>query len=169
MPVLVKELAQSAKALGAAGFEARFGSAALLLKPPKVERDRAGMQLVAAGTVPMTSAKQHLDDLLVMLRGFRELSVFWLQKPDTALGRAPDCDVLLDEGSVSGHHARLTRDAAGWHVHDGGSRNGTWVNGRPIGPARQRLTDGDTLTFGEAQVIFLTARTLADQLASLGA
>lgn len=50
------------------------------------------------------------------------------------MGRAPDCDVVIDDGHVSSHHARLAVDADGAWLHDLGSTNGTFVG-------RERLQD----------------------------
>ena len=49
------------------------------------------------------------------------------------IGRAPDCDLILDQSEVSRHHAELLRiDAATYEVRDLGSTNGTRVNGVPV-------------------------------------
>jgi hypothetical protein len=63
------------------------------------------------------------------------------------VGRAPACEIRLDDTYVSSFHARLySRDGA-WYVEDLGSTNGTWVNHRRItGPAR--LRPGDRVQVG---------------------
>ncbi|GBD35125.1 ABC transporter ATP-binding/permease protein [bacterium HR36] len=45
------------------------------------------------------------------------------------IGRAPDCDIVVDHPQVSARHCRLTRTEAGWVLADLGSTNGTYVNG----------------------------------------
>ncbi|KPJ53943.1 MAG: hypothetical protein AMS16_05020, partial [Planctomycetes bacterium DG_58] len=53
-----------------------------------------------------------------------------LNSPRLVIGRAAECDVVLEEPAVSRHHAELFCDPFGrWWVHDLGSRNGTKVNG----------------------------------------
>jgi pSer/pThr/pTyr-binding forkhead associated (FHA) protein len=52
-----------------------------------------------------------------------------LVKPELVIGRRPGCDVRLDFENVSGKHAYLTIINGIWHVRDGGSTNGTSVNG----------------------------------------
>jgi FHA domain len=49
------------------------------------------------------------------------------------VGRGPDCDVVLQDGQVSHHHAQLAVEAAGAWVSDLGSTNGTFVDGMRIG------------------------------------
>jgi pSer/pThr/pTyr-binding forkhead associated (FHA) protein len=52
-----------------------------------------------------------------------------LLKPELVVGRRPGCDVRLEFENVSGKHAYLTLINGIWHVRDGGSTNGTSVNG----------------------------------------
>ena len=43
-------------------------------------------------------------------------------------GRADDNTIILDEETVSGHHARLSFQGGQWLLEDLGSKNGTAVN-----------------------------------------
>jgi pSer/pThr/pTyr-binding forkhead associated (FHA) protein len=52
-----------------------------------------------------------------------------LLKPELVVGRRPGCDVRLEFENVSGKHAYLSLINGIWHVRDGGSTNGTSVNG----------------------------------------
>ena len=65
------------------------------------------------------------------------------------IGRRPDCDLVLRDDAVSGHHARIAWDGAGWQVEDLGSKNGTYVNGRPAKSAIA-LRSGDAIQVGSA-------------------
>jgi serine phosphatase RsbU (regulator of sigma subunit) len=69
------------------------------------------------------------------------------------LGRHPDCDIVLEEGAVSRHHAVVTRDEAGYFLEDLKSRNGTFLNSQPI-DGRARLEDGDEIQICETHFIF---------------
>ena len=42
------------------------------------------------------------------------------------IGRAPGCEILVDDGRVSRSHARLTPTADGWLLEDLASTAGTW-------------------------------------------
>ena len=55
-----------------------------------------------------------------------------LVKPELVIGRRPGCDVRLEFENVSGKHAYLTMINGIWHVRDGGSTNGTTVNGAKL-------------------------------------
>jgi FHA domain/Domain of unknown function (DUF1707) len=71
------------------------------------------------------------------------------------IGRTHDCDLRIENMSVSRLHAQLNRGEDGWLLNDLGSHNGTRVNGWlvrepvPIHP-------GDLIQFGSATFIVQT-------------
>ena len=68
----------------------------------------------------------------------------------TIVGRGRSVDVRLDDPSVSLLHAEIVRRGPYAYVADLGlSRNGTRVNGRPVG--RRVLGDSDVVAFGAAR------------------
>ena len=71
----------------------------------------------------------------------------------TSIGRSPDCDIFLDDVTVSRHHAVLIRRDNGFVIEDHGSLNGTFVNRRRIESAE--LADGDELQIGKYRLTFL--------------
>jgi pSer/pThr/pTyr-binding forkhead associated (FHA) protein len=68
------------------------------------------------------------------------------QRIELSIGRARDCDFVIDEPTVSRHHAVLRRTPEGWAICDIGSTNGTRVNGWRVDEAALRV--GDELTIG---------------------
>ncbi len=80
------------------------------------------------------------------------------------VGRAGDSDIVLGRNSVSKLHAFFTKDAqtGTYWLTDAGSRNGTRVNGNPIGSGqRVALSDGDRVSFGgDLEFSFFTPRGL---------
>jgi FHA domain/Domain of unknown function (DUF1707) len=67
------------------------------------------------------------------------------------IGRAPDCDWVIADHSVSRRHAELRRGPGGWLLRDLGSTNGTRLNGwRVTGPVEVRA--GDQLGLGQRSV-----------------
>jgi hypothetical protein len=85
----------------------------------------------------------------------------------TTVGRGRGVDVSLDDPSVSRLHAELVRRGEHVYVSDLGlSRNGTRVNGRPVG--RRLLEEGDVLSFGACRTRVLgLAADLVDDAAEL--
>ncbi len=68
------------------------------------------------------------------------------------LGRGPICDVVLDDRTVSRHHAQLRRDRDLWVLTDLASTNGTYINGWHIREAV--IHGGDEVCFGDARFVF---------------
>ncbi len=75
-----------------------------------------------------------------------------LDRPLLTLGRSRDCDIPIDDPSVSRRHAELHRDSDGFTLVDLGSTNGTQVNGRKID--RVPLQNGDRITLGQTELRF---------------
>lgn len=70
----------------------------------------------------------------------------------TLIGRLPECDLQLDDPSVSRRHARLTERAAGWSIEDLDSTNGVRVNGTTV--RQTSLSEGDTIELGTIRLTF---------------
>jgi hypothetical protein len=71
-------------------------------------------------------------------------------RPSVTIGRAPDCDCMISDPTVSRHHAELRREGAEWILADLGSTNGTRLNGwRVTGSVAVR--PGDQVAFGGAR------------------
>jgi pSer/pThr/pTyr-binding forkhead associated (FHA) protein len=84
-----------------------------------------------------------------------------------SVGREPTSDVHLDwDSEVSRVHAILERVGDAWTlVDDGLSRNGSFVNGRRV-RGRCRLDDGDAITVGHTQIVFVTGAAAAQTTAT---
>ena len=67
----------------------------------------------------------------------------------TRIGRANGCELQIESGSVSRHHALILVGPRDSIIEDLNSTNGVLVNGRKI--TRQMLSDGDAVTIGEIQ------------------
>ena len=63
------------------------------------------------------------------------------------LGRAPDCELVFDDDTVSRRHAALRCRDGRWYLTDLASSNGTWVGGRRIFDAE--VVAGDEIGLGE--------------------
>ncbi len=55
-----------------------------------------------------------------------------LDRPESVLGRHPECDVVIDVGAVSRYHCKIHGDGTRFSVEDLKSRNGTFVNEQVI-------------------------------------
>ena len=63
------------------------------------------------------------------------------------MGRAPECELLLDDTYVSQQHARLFGKNGSWYVEDLGSTNGTFVNEQRLA-APAMVQPGDRIRVG---------------------
>jgi hypothetical protein len=71
----------------------------------------------------------------------------------TRIGRSPDCDIFLDDVTVSRNHAVLLVRDGKYYVEDQGSLNGTFVNRHRIESAP--LEEGDELQVGKYRMTFI--------------
>ncbi|WP_224244615.1 FHA domain-containing protein [Hyalangium gracile] len=107
-------------------------------------------------TVPDTRPRRH---------GAAEPLVFELRKrtmggADITLGRAPDCDLVIEDATVSRLHACFRQEphTGMWHVVDAESHNGTFQAGVLIVPGRPTpLFERASLRFGGVEMAFLHA------------
>ncbi len=71
---------------------------------------------------------------------------FGLGDRPVTVGRAPDCDLVLNDPTVSKHHLELRRQGNDVLLVDLGSTNGTRVN--DVGIRERVLADGDEIRLG---------------------
>ena len=92
--------------------------------------------------------------LIVRSGGGRAGEHFLLESEMTTVGRSPDCDVFLDDVTVSRRHAQVLRRDGQFVIEDKGSLNGTFVNRRRIESGA--LEDGDEVQIGKYKLTFLS-------------
>lgn len=73
-------------------------------------------------------------------------------KGTVTIGRASDCDIVIDHPAVSRRHAEIRCQGNVCQITDLNSFNGTFVNGRRV--QTSILGDGDTIHVGGVQVYF---------------
>ncbi len=76
-----------------------------------------------------------------------------LAEGENLLGRDPSGTVVVDDATVSRHHARIVIDGGRAVLEDLGSKNGTWLRGARIASS-ESLRDGDPLRVGPAALTF---------------
>jgi len=99
-------------------------------------------------------------------------TVMYLASPDgryplapgtLIIGRAPDAAIRIDAGGVSRHHARIVVTPTEARVEDLGSKNGTFVDGKPV-TAPQLLANGNEVRVGPVAFTFvLSSPTMPTQ------
>ncbi len=91
--------------------------------------------------------------LVVRSGGGRAGETFRPSGERTRIGRSPDCEIFLDDVTVSRNHAVLVERDGTFFVEDQGSLNGTFVNRRRID--RAELDNGDELQIGKYRLTFV--------------
>ncbi len=91
--------------------------------------------------------------LVIRSGGGRAGEAFLLQTERLTVGRNPDCDIFLDDVTVSRDHAIIVRRGGDYHLDDCGSLNGTYVNRQRV--ESQLLRHGDELQIGKYKLAFL--------------
>ncbi len=66
------------------------------------------------------------------------------------IGRSPDCDVIMDQGSVSRMHAQVTLEGGRYVIRDLNSRNGIQVGGQRV--QEGVVKPGDVVFIGDVEV-----------------
>lgn len=89
-----------------------------------------------------------------------------LKAGEFKIGRRPDCEIRLDDTTVSGYHAVISvkpnqymKDLLDVHVEDRGSTNGTQINGRNI--RRHLIKHGEIIRVGLHDLTLIDEETRA--------
>lgn len=89
-----------------------------------------------------TSARE--SAMLILQRGSEAGTIWPLEHKMLAIGRSPDCDIVLDDRQVSRIHARVIWHDDHYEIEDLASKNGTHLNGRDV-IGSHALRDGDEI------------------------
>lgn len=136
----------------AANFCARCG--ALIARETRDETTQSiDASEVAADRAAIAAAQTTGPALVVRAGGGRAGERFPATGERTVIGRSPDCDIFLDDVTVSRRHAELVRHDARLSIRDLGSLNGTFVNRRRIETAV--LENEDEVQIGKYRLTFL--------------
>jgi hypothetical protein len=136
----------------AANFCSKCG-AALVRDPAGGETTMAFAPDDLAEDSPLEDLGMEGPALVVRSGGGRAGEHFVPNSDRTTIGRSPDCDIFLDDVTVSRTHAVLLRQDGSFVIEDQGSLNGTFVNKRRIDSAS--LADGDEVQIGKYRLTFL--------------
>ena len=90
--------------------------------------------------------------LLISTRGAVSGSRYLLDEDEVTVGRDPHADILLDDSTVSRHHAVFRRTNGAFEVIDAGSLNGTYFNRQRVDKAS--LKKGDEIMIGKFRLVF---------------
>jgi pSer/pThr/pTyr-binding forkhead associated (FHA) protein len=79
-----------------------------------------------------------------------------LRDDEMVIGRRPDCDIVLNDSAISGHHAKIrvegTAEEPSFTLHDFATKNGVLVNGERKKEAQ--LKNNDVIRIGRTELTF---------------
>lgn len=107
-----------------------------------------------SGATPPGAVPRLGPALAVRMAGGRTGEFFALVETVTTMGRSPDCDIFLDDITVSRVHAEVRAEVGGHVLVDDDSTNGTYVNRRLIDKP-EILADGDEVQVGKFRLVFI--------------
>ena len=103
---------------------------------------------------------------------YGRLDVYWpngpienyaLEKPETAIGRLPGNDIVLDTGTLSRYHVKISHLGDQVSITDLESINGTYVDGvRLVGNEAHVLRGGEEIQIGDIRMIFQPVIVIAN-------
>lgn len=93
--------------------------------------------------------------LLVIKKGPDAGMSFTIDRDRITIGRHPECDIFLDDITVSRRHAEIRREGERFVLVDTGSLNGTYLNRERVESAPIR--SGDEIQVGKFKLLFHAA------------
>jgi pSer/pThr/pTyr-binding forkhead associated (FHA) protein len=133
------------------------------LKRSTVTDDDVITQIIHPSDNTQSESGREESGKLVVIQGKTPGRQISLERPETTIGRLPDNHLVLDSTTVSRHHARVLKDSNRYEIEDLNSRNGIAMNGEQLKSNEQRaLIHGDTLRFGDHQLVFLNPSGFSD-------
>lgn len=99
------------------------------------------------GSNPGTRTEGHAAEL-VILTGDTEIDRVRIRPQGHVIGRSPDADIRISDPYSSEFHARVGIQDGQVVVHDLGSTNGTYINGRRV-TSPTSVSRGDTVQIGK--------------------
>ncbi|HWO14437.1 MAG TPA: FHA domain-containing protein [Polyangiaceae bacterium] len=112
-------------------------------------------QAVEAKALDQAVGAAQLPDRLVVVQGPNVGTVYPLLEHKLLIGRGEECQIALDDASVSRVHVEVLRTEHGLMILDQGSSNGLRINGADLPSAM--LRSGDVVELGDVRLKFVPA------------
>src|SRR4029434_8903955 len=102
----------------------------------------------------MSAYPQQADPTKARLLNLKTGTTAIINRSATTIGRSPENDVMRSvDFAVSRQHALILNLRDSFYVEDVGSRNGTYLNGKPV-TGRMSLKTGDLIGVGMTVLVF---------------
>jgi len=77
-----------------------------------------------------------------------QIKNYHVKKLTTTIGRKKNCDILIDNLTISSHHASITNEGGEFYIQDHESTNGIFVNDIKVN--KKTIKNGDIIRLGKA-------------------
>lgn len=129
---------------------------------PSLVRTVHGVGYAFAGTLELAGPAAHAGCWLTA--GARRLR---LAEGANDIGRDPEAAIWIDSRDASRRHARIVLHGGAASLEDLGSKNGTWLNERPV-TTPTPLKDGDAVRIGTTLLVFTVSVMAASTATAAG-
>jgi len=92
--------------------------------------------------------------VFMVVKGPNKGARFRIERSEVLIGRSSECDIILDDVTVSRLHARIFKEGLETWVFDMNSLNGTYVNRKRI--EKIRLENKDEIQIGKYKFVFIS-------------
>jgi len=101
-----------------------------------------------------------LADAYLKLINLRHEMDFYVEESyevseNEVIGRGRKCDISIDDRYMSMQNSRIFKTAGKFYIEDLKSTNGTYLNGKPLRNAAVELLDGDKISIGRVNFLFV--------------
>ncbi|MDO5117463.1 MAG: FHA domain-containing protein [Eggerthellaceae bacterium] len=105
-----------------------------------------------SGKIENTPVKHASEYFLRVLRGTMVDTIFPLGEKTITIGRSPNCDICLNDMTVSRLHAQIDPEDGGYTIKDLNSFNGVWINNQSVNA--HHLKQGDIVQLGKFSLVY---------------
>jgi pSer/pThr/pTyr-binding forkhead associated (FHA) protein len=96
---------------------------------------------------------------LAVVAGPGPYDIHRLAREETVVGRAGECDFVLDDSEVSSRHIAIEVVGTVYTLVELGGRNGTLLNGKAFPPkSRARIKTLDEIQVGKTRLLFTASK-----------
>jgi len=96
-------------------------------------------------------ADDDTEPYLIIIAGTNIGKLYDLNADELVAGRSPDCDLWIEDNTISRKHFKIKRERHDYHIYDLDSTNGTFINNKRIKSIK--LKAGDKIQISKDTII----------------
>jgi hypothetical protein len=128
-----------------------FNLAAKLKDSSNKSKENDSLNLSYSAHLKTNSSEMQTPSLSIEIYGNK--TIYELKKSITSIGREEDNDIVIQDLTISGHHAEIVIENGEFLIQDNLSTNGTFVNEMKI--SKVMVKNGDIIKLGKAKMVLI--------------